>query len=393
MNRLASIITLSSLLLIQKAKAVEENNLELYRLQSQLERISFEQKISRSSFLPELSLSGGLGSEKLIDNAPETERGPFVFLEGKLNLYRGGRDQNSIQETRLKIVQTNQELEIKKRALSRESFGLLSEIAWLKKDNALIEEELKISKTQQFMARKKVDAGLTTSVDLLDFDLKNQNLENEREKNLLKIENHEKDLLALFGNKLTLADIEKLTQEEITATSPELAQAKSALELSQLEKSSARAEYLPSIDLSAKWGQITPQEKFLAPNREHQMALTLTIPLFSGFSTDARIQQAITMTSLNERVLRQTEIDLKNKKSAELRKINLSKKILASLEHSLGQALKYRDLTIGEYKRGIKNSPDVIAASDKKLEIERKIIENQHELNVSQYTYNQIQEL
>ncbi|MGZ3807531.1 MAG: hypothetical protein ACXVCE_05555, partial [Bacteriovorax sp.] len=64
-------------------------------------------------------------------------------------------------------------------------------------------------------------------------------------------------------------------------------------------------------------------------------------------------------------------------------------KILTSLERSLTQSVKYRELTINEYKRGIKNSPDVISASDKRLEVERKILETKNELLSTTYSLNE----
>jgi hypothetical protein len=87
--------------------------------------------------------------------------------------------------------------------------------------------------------------------------------------------------------------------------------------------------------------------------------------------------------------LRQAEIELDSKNILGIKKIELSKKILTSLERSLTQAIKYKELTISEYKRGIKNSPDVISASDKKFELEKRILETQNELANSSYSFNE----
>lgn len=385
--------------LLTNAKAeLPESNLEVNSFTSKLDSLNLEKKVNKSLFLPELSINTGLGSEKLIDKSADTEKGPYLFLDGKINLYRGGRDSNTQTKTRTQIEIAKLEREIKKRNLSIESFKIVSEIDHITKDNQLINDVLKSNKTEQAMARKKVDAGLTTSVDLLDFELKNENLSNELEKNDLRLDELKRDLINLYGGNIALDDLLKnfsiISQNESNPKasnddSPNILLTKKQIELSELDKKSIKAEYLPSVDLDAKWGQITPQEQFFYSNREHQIALNINIPLFSGFSTEGKFQQAIIESTQRKRELRQNEIDLNSKREIELKKIELLKRILASNERLLIKSQKYHELTIGEYKRGIKNSPDVISASDKKLEIERKILETRNELSIAIYSFNE----
>ncbi|MBY0414177.1 MAG: TolC family protein, partial [Bdellovibrionales bacterium] len=333
------------------------------------------------------------------DKSADTEKGPYLFLDGKINLYRGGRDSNIQSKTQTQIEIAKLEREIKKRNLDIESFKIVSELDHIKKDNQLINEELKSNKTEQAMAKKKVDAGLTTSVDLLDFELKSENLNNELEKNLLRIEELEKELTSLYGGTTALDELVKNFSPSSQPDSsslvgieevPDVLLSKKQIELINFDQKSIKAEYLPTIDLDAKWGQISPQEKFFnSNNREHQVALNINIPLFSGFSTEGKLQQSILESTQRNRELKQNEINLNSKREIDLKKIDLLKRILISNEHLLIKAQKYRELTIGEYKRGIKNSPDVISASDKKLEIERKILETRNELAIATYSFNQ----
>jgi outer membrane protein len=376
-----------------------DNSIEINSINSKIENLNLEQKINRSLFLPELSVNGGFGSEKLIDRSADTEKGPFVFLDGKLNLYRGKRDSNLQRKIQNQITIAKLQKEIKKRNLNIESFKLILEIEQLSRENSLIEDELKSNKLQEAMARKKLDAGLTTSVDILDFNLKKEILTNDIEKNILKKETLEKELTNLYGGNSSLNEIIKTISNDASKeqridnstieNSPTVILARQQIEISTLDKENIKAEYLPSIDLNAKWGQITPQDKFLANKREHQIALNINIPLFTGFSTDGKFQQAVIESTQNKRELRQAEIELDSKNILGIKKIELSKKILTSLERSLTQAIKYKELTISEYKRGIKNSPDVISASDKKFELEKRILETQNELANSSYSFNE----
>lgn len=374
-----------------------ESNLEVNSNSLKLESLNFERKVNRSLFLPELSINGGLGSEKLIDRSVNTEEGPYLFLDGKINLYRGGRDSNIGSKILTQIEIIKIEREIKKRNLNIESFKIISALNNIVKDNQFIIEELKNNKIEQKMAKKKVDAGLTTSVDLLDFELKSENLSNEIEKNNLKSSEQKLVLANLYGGSVELEVILKkfsdVSQSSLSTIegdqSPDILLLKKQIELSELDKKNIKAEYLPTVDFEAKWGQISPQEKLLSSNREHQVALNINIPLFSGFSTEGKLQQAIKEVTQKKRELRQGELNLSSQKEIILKKIDLFKRLLSSNEHLLVKAQKYLELTIGEYKRGIKNSPDVILASDKRLELERKIIETQNELSVATYSINE----
>lgn len=376
-----------------------ESNLELSSLNSKIENLILDKKINNSTFLPELSLNSGLGSEKLKDDSYETKKGPFVFLESKLNLYRGGRDLIAQDKTQTQIAIAKIEKEIKKRNLNIEAFKLISQIELMTKENKLIEDEVKDNATHHSMARKKVDAGLTSSVDLLDFELKRESLSNELDKNLLTIEILKKELVNLFGGSFSYSELEKTISgqksnaptpvESALQDTPNLLLAQKQIDLNNSELSAIKREYLPSVELEAKWGQITPQEKFLDSKKEHAVFLNINIPLFSGLSTAGKIQQSVNESTLKKRELKQTEIETAAQRELESKKIELSKRILASLKRTQAQSIRYKTLTIGEYKRGVKNSPDVISASDNLLEIERKMLETQTELLISTYSFNQ----
>jgi outer membrane protein TolC len=363
-----------------------QNNIELSSSKAKIESLNEEMKIVKSLFLPQLSLETGIGSEKLKDNDFETDKGPYGFLLGKLNLYRGGKDSIQLQQNEVKIDIAKLEKEIKTRNLNIEVVKKISSIELINKKNQLIENELKDSKTQQGMAKKKVDAGLTTSVDLLDFELKKNRLTNEMDKNNLEKEELQRELVNLNGG----AEIQRTLEEISLSTelnyekSPSFILAKKQIELSLLDKNEVKAEYLPSVDLEAKWGQLTPQSKFFGADKEHQVALNISIPLFSGLSTEKKMQQAVLESTQRTREARQAELEANSKYDIAQKKIELIKKTITILERSLSQAQKYKDLTIGEYKRGVKNSPDVISASDKKFELEQKLLEAKNELyNVS----------
>ena len=376
-----------------------DNNMEIGSTKSKLESLEIENKINKSSFLPELYLSGGVGSEKLQDNSYETEKGPFLFLESKLNIYKGGRDSGLKKKNALEISAMNIELEMKRREINISSFKILAAINLITTEKKLIDAELSSNKNQQSMARKKLNAGLTSSIDLLDFDIKNDYLLNELDILDLKIETLKKEFAILYGSEISnnemesmFANISKSLNESNVINfekSPSFNLLQKQVDIITITQDSVKSEYLPTIDLEAKWGHITPQEKFSSSPREHEIALNISFPIFTGYSTDYKFKQSVIESTQKKREMRQIELEANSLQELELKKIALSKKLLLSLNHSLSQSVKYKDLTISEYRRGIKNSSDIISASDKKLELERKILETQNELKISQITLNE----
>jgi outer membrane protein TolC len=246
------------------------------------------------------------------------------------------------------------------------------------------------------MSKKKVDAGLTTSADLLDFQIKNENLMNELSSNQYKINDIEKELVAMFGNKIDLNQIKNEIQtlpnpalDKIDIqTLPEMQAQHQEILNTKLEISNIHAEYLPTIDLEGKYGNITPTQKLFDNKTEHQIALNLSIPIFTGLTTASKLSQTILNSIRAEHELRQLEINLEKTIDLDKRKINLNGKILSNLEKSLEKASRYKELILFEYKKGIKNSSDVINASDKQFELTRKINELKTENSQLIFTYN-----
>lgn len=378
------------------AQDFSRQNIEVSKSESEVLKSKEEQKIIRSLFLPELSFNGGLGSEKLNDKA-DKEEGPYLFLEGKVNLFRGGRDKNQIEKNNLELKKHILETEITGRKIKIESFKLIAEKNRLKAENELLQKEIKDNQTQRNMALKKVNAGLTTNVDILDFDIKEQNLINRVTVNDLNIETNVKNLLTLYSGKVPFNEIEgyfSMTDEKMleglnSEDWVNISAAKLDYEISNLDKKIVRSEYSPIVDLEAKWGQITPQHEVFKNDKEHQLLLNINIPLYSGGTTNFKSQQAIIDSSQKERELRQLEVDAKSKFEVEQKKIETLKILLKSYQQIFSKAENYKKLTISEYKRGIKNSPDVISASDKLLDATIKTLETKSELSVAIYSFSE----
>lgn len=371
-----------------------ENNQEIFNRKIEIEQLQKEKALNRSVFYPELNIVSGLGSEYSSGDA-ETEKGGILFLDAKMNLFRGLEDLDALKINDIKMQKAVLEKEIEIKKIKIDYYNMHSENEVLREEIKLIRQELEINKSHENMARKKVDSGLTSNVELLDFQIKQDTLANEISVNELKIAENEKSMSAIFGNKFTLEEInQKIAKENLELKKSKrednlfIKKLTQDVSISQLEVKKTKSNYLPKIDLEAKIGSITPKSKVFEDKTEHQVALTLTIPLFSGFSTDASYQHAILDKKIKENSLNNYHANYSTMIDTEEKRIELNKLLLNANEKTLKKAEKFQEQTLLEYKRGIKNSPDLISASDRVFELKRKNLELHSDLKKAIYSYN-----
>lgn len=374
---------------------IVESNVNTFSKSVEVEQLKNAKKGNQSLFYPEINIVTGVGSE-YSKGDEETDKGGILYLDAKMNLFRGMEDYNSLKIDDMKIQKATLEKELELKKLKIEYSNLISENEVLNQDIKLIQSELENNKSQESMARKKVNAGLTTDAELLDFQIKQDNLQNEILVNELKIKENENTIKSLFANKFLLEEIKGQIQlnqsnelKKVQNTENlYLNQLSQEVSLSQLEVDKAKSSFWPKIDLEAKAGSITPQSKMFDDKTEHQVALTLTIPLFSGFSSSASAQQVILERQLKEKMFKDYQSNLPIIMENEEKRIELNKHLLATNEKILKKAQKFQEQTISEYKRGIKNSPDLISASDRVFELKRKANQLNNDLKKAIYNYN-----
>lgn len=389
------ILAISFTTLLKADDSVFNNNIDVLSHKTKIEAAQLDIKLAQGLYYPEISINTGLGSEYTKDKT-ETEKGPYLFLETKLNIYRGGRDlreENIIQNS---ISNLKNENNIILKKLKKNIFKINCEIKSYHNDIKLLENEINENNDQLIMAKKKLDAGLTTAADLLDFQIKKETLENEISANQLKVIDLENEILKVIGKNGSSESIKDecdlnstkvfsaIQQENL----PEIQILKNEIMNKKLEISNSKSAYLPTVDLEGKFGQITPSSPLLKNKTEHQVSINLNFPIFSGFTNDIKIAKANLESSQKEQELKQLELELTKSLENERNKILLNEKIISNLEKSFEMSSKYKMLSIFEYKKGIKNSSDVINASDRNLELKRKINELKYENKSLTFAFN-----
>ncbi len=374
-----------------QSKLFQENQ-ELSSLKQQVESKEALYSSTTSGFLPSVSAVGGWAQNKT-DDLATIEKGNFGYIEAKYNLFNGFKDYSVSNEKEINLKLAKIDLEEKQRTLRAELTEAVSEIIYLHKLQNILEEETKTTQLQKQMAAKKVAAGLTGQVDNLEFDLRESEIEVEKNQiDQLHNEAHQK-LVKLFGKELTDSELEQIafaSIDELGKSSKELilennlGYQKSNLNLSKSRtaKMESRSDFLPKLDFTMNVGRLTPTENMPIQFNENKYAITLTIPLFAGFDTYYKTRSANLDISAAEKSLTQKNSDVTSEFNILKAKTFELIKLYKINEIKLGNSQQYFDLTLGEYKRGVKNSPDLVSATERLYTSKKKKFEILKELEI-----------
>jgi len=371
--------------ILDKSPDIEIINLEMENTQALKKEV-------KSRFLPELSIKTGTGSNKEIDEAKKV--GNFLYLDGKLNLFNGFIDQKSYQ-----IAAKKDELNQNKKSFTEnkilvEIYSKLKERELLILNQELLKkEDVEIRKLEK-LAQKKNLAGLTTQSYLSEFEFKENQIDNDVKLNEIKIAEIELEIKKITGlsqvNYSELLKSFKTEAETQIKASPSKNMRDLEESILELEVAKNKSAHLPTLDFEFKSGQINLQKKLFKKETEHEALLTLSFPLFSGGSIQSSVTTAKTELEILKRKNMQDMVEFENQLLLTRQKLNINREILVKTEASLKKSIDLEAVSFNEFKRGIKESSDLIASIERTFELKRKINEINFEIQTSTYFLNKI---
>lgn len=349
------------------------------------------------SFLPQISVTGGYGKNQTL---LEPSEGYLGYISGTWNLYKGGGDSSlkTISNKELEISQLD--LDIKTRALRRQLSEIYYVIVANKKNLVLLDEKSDILRKQRQMAQKKINAGLTSSVDGIEIDLEENSILSEREAVKAEIARLNKDLHALIDSDIAIEAISSNEQfisagtdvniDQALINNPSLKRQLQFEEISHAKVVQQRSEFLPTLDVEASYGRITPEYSDPLKGTESKVAVLLSWNLFSGMSSYYHRQAASIDTTAQGFDKKNAYLEIKK----DLENLLTTRSNLTNLKSYQQQRLtfaqKYYEMTLSEYKRGVKNSPDLQAATASLFEAKRKAIELERDFSIVNAKINEL---
>ncbi|MDA8793060.1 TolC family protein [Bacteriovoracaceae bacterium] len=375
--------TYESLLNLAKKNSI---NQEIYKTKV----IEIDGRIDheKSSYYPKLKAI--IGSEKIDSGSePDINESNFVGeIRLDYNLYRfgGTKDKinslNALKSEQIKVSEfenKNLERKLEKEYLEGLYFNnylqiLISE----RKFNSQLKKQVSLKRRQ----------GLVGEADVLEIDMREATLKDK----ILQNEEHFQHTLDNI-RKLTFLTHEEnieisgeLPHEHFDVKIDELVQAayKKNLELNRLfsridsinyELNAKKSDRLPEVNLRARYGKMRIDERYTSnESLEGLVGIYVDIPLFDGGMVSSQNKVLISQLAREKLTLTKSKKNLKIDVLHHYEKMQNVHKQVDLAEANVSNGEKYFKNVLSEYKRGVKNSIDLVSARDRLMNFKFDLI-------------------
>ncbi len=380
-----------SLGLEELIKEASAQNQEIKAAKLKMDSARAMEKVGRAGYYPEVSVEGGYLTTKF-----ETEKNSGSPVYGKLewNLYRGGRDQAQSEIREVESALANKQYSLSQARVAREVAKLYYEMLFILESMSLKEKAIDMNGEQMKLAQAKNRSGFTSSADVIEFELREATLRSDLKRLEQERSERSRDLAVVLGRseptgdlvvkghlaRLNIKDDRQRVLGLIADSNPELVEAAAAKSIAQKELKVVRSDYFPRLDIEGKYGKLASEERVYAANDNYSAFLKIKIPIFSGFSTSSESTASAIKIQQYEKVYSQKQNSSKAEAEALFSKIASIQERLDLEAKTLSRSEEYYKITLGEYKRGVKNSPDMVGASERLLEARIRNLEFRKEL-------------
>lgn len=347
------------------------------------------------SYLPSLGVEAG--GERFQTLHFGWENQPYGHAEARLNLYRGGRDRLSgaafERQADLASADSRKALAAELAAARRTYWELVSGRETAKLVEAALDENEKLLA----VANRRINRGLATETDRLEFEISRSLLREELESLLHASVLLQIRLSAALGlppeTRFTTPDTishdhdERLLAEPFDAASHPDAR---ALEARGRGLALARAKtgrwWTPSLDVYGGYYLYTFRERDSMSQRERDdkaIGVQLSVPLFDGMRsrTEAKALRLEAEGVERQQAQRTLAVDAEVRVAKE--DLKHDHELIHYAEKRIEQGAKYLALTLDEYERGVKNSLDALGAAQRNLGYRRQYAERRREYQLT----------
>ncbi|GEM_PF-2301303 len=380
-----------SFTLQQLLNEAEEGSLEIKETENVYKSIEFEHNSKLGLMMPELLIEGALLSTKYED---ESASGNSIYGKAKWNLYRGGKDINQIDKSQFNSRLAKVRLEAVKAKVYRDVFRSYYELLFLLESFDLKRNAIEMNQEQMTLGKVKKNSGFTSSVDVIEFELREATLSSDLKMLTQQIAEKSKELSIILGRnnsdfsnlvkghlirdttmELTKGEvIEHLREKNVT-----LAAVQTEIQISEKNVEIVKSNFLPSVDFEAAYGKLSSEERIFNGNDNYMFALKISVPIFSGFETLNQVKSAQFRLLAAKAVATRQYLSVAAEVENEFLKLSILNDRLNIEEKNLSKAEEYYKITLGEYRRGIKNSPDMVGASERLLLVKIRNLEYRKE--------------
>lgn len=375
----------------QLIEEAEQNSLEIKQSEENLNSLKSKLNSQYGKLSPKISVEGGPQSTKYDD---EKSNATALYGKAEWNLYNGGSDKAVMDLSKSEIEIQEKRLKYLKNKVKKEVSNIYLELQFILESVSLKQKALELNSQQMKIAKAKNSSGFTTSSDVLEFDLRDSTLQSDLVLLNQQLDQKSRELDVLLSRKnQTAPEIVKghliresfsLNREELLAkiqeNNDQILLSKIELQQAETEKRQARSQFLPKLDLEARFGRLANDEKVFNDKDNYSVMLKFNVPLFSGFEDYNSVKSVSAKVASSQMAIDKKSISLNAELDISLAEIKALNARLDLEEKNLERSEKYYKLTLDEYKRGVKNSPDMVGASERLLEARIRNLEYRRDL-------------
>ncbi len=367
-----------------------ERNLKIQSARLEKEAAAAREGNLARSFLPSLEVRRA--QETLKSGSIESKNNPAMGAELKVNLFNGGRDKI---ESEIRKIATDASAAQELRTISeelQETRKIFWEIIFIQEREALITSMIKINSQNLQAAEKRIRSGVATESDRVEFEMKAVDLTRNLAESQLQLAARKREFTVLTGldnNTEAIFPRELLHNHDFEAVLKhepkdhaflyreyEIQTQSKAL----AAKSQGRA-WWPQLDAYAAYN--SGPESVSDTKTETSIGIKMTMSFANGLEAthEAAALEKESLAAAHLAKLKRQEIELHV--ASELADLRFQHDQVHDAESNISRAEKYYKLTQSEYARGVKNSPDVLGASERLFDTKMKRIEIVRDFQIS----------
>lgn len=368
-------IQASAVSLPQAQELALNNSPELKDAKAELEANEATLTRSSSRFFPRLGIESRY---EYFDSTFEKRRGGTGNFFAEWNLFNGLQDIASRKAKSLDVQASELKLERVKETLNWNVEDAFSKVLAKQESIKLFTEAIEGNQNNKKAARTRRAAGVVSDADVLEFDLYESILKADLADTQGDLKQAQTRLQTLIGNDAISFPISgtirryklQSSLEEIIGLLPssnvEIRNASLSVERASAERMLARGGFLPEVRAFATYGSLGLRETEINP--ETYGGIVARWELFSGFDTIGARREAAARVALAETNLSTKQIAQRGEAEQIFERLKALEFRISLEEKNHDTAHRYLKTVMDEYRRGVKNSPDLKNATDNVLQ-------------------------